>query len=72
MMNDLFANVSDRIIVIVVVAVILGVIRLVKRRNLIAGNILQFIVVAICTIFLVFIVLAVIALLFNAKFHFWF
>lgn len=72
MMNDLFANVSDRIIIIVVVAVILGVIRLVKRRNLIAGNILQFIVVTICTIFLVFIVLAVIALLFNAKFHFWF
>ena len=72
MMNDLFANVSDRIIIIVVVAVILGVIRLVKRRNLIAGNILQFIVVAICTIFLVLIVLVVIALLFNARFHFWF
>ncbi len=71
-MNGLFENISDRIIVIAIAAVIIGVIRMVKRRNEIAGNWLQFIIVTICVIFLAFIVLAVIALLFNAKFHFWF
>lgn len=71
-MNGIFENISDRIIVVVIVAVILGVIRMVKQRNEIAGNWLQFIVMTVCVLFLVFIVLAVIALLFNAKFHFWF
>ena len=71
-MNELFANLSDRIIVVLIVAVLLGIIRMVKSRNLIAGNILQFILITLCTIFLAFIVIITLLLLLNAKFHFWF
>lgn len=72
MISNILQNIADNIIVFGIAAIIIGIVGFVQRKNLKAGNILMFIIGLVSVLFLVFIVLALIVLLLNAKFHFLF